>query len=67
MIATKDVEIDKPIFKARIVAHGHHDAVKHNLVHASTNVRQSYIGLLIALAAIIEFEVWPEDIFQAYL
>ncbi len=66
MIAIKKVETDKPIFKARFVAHGRRDAEKHNRVYDSTNVRQSSVQLLIALAAIMGFDVWTEDISQVY-
>ena len=58
---------DNPIFKARFLAHGCRDAEKHNLVQGSINVRQSHVRLLIAFAAIMEFDVWTEDISQAYL
>ena len=67
VFAIKDVETDKPIFKARFVAHGHRDAEKHNLVHDSNNFRQSSVRLLMALAAIMGFDVWTEGISQAYL
>ncbi len=67
LIAVKDVETENPIFKARFVAHGHHDAEKQNLVHDSTKGRQSSVRLLIALAAIMGFDVWTADISQAYL
>ena len=66
MIAIKDLEADNPIFKVRFVAHRHRDAEKHNLVHDSTNVRQSSVRIVIALAAIMGFEVWTEYISQAY-
>ena len=66
-IAIKDVETEKPIFKARFVAHGHRDAGKHDLVHDSTNVRQCSVRLLIAFAAIMGFDFRTEDISQAYL
>ena len=65
VITSKDVETEKPIFKARFVAHGHRDAEKHNLVHDSTNVSQSSVRLLIELATIMGFDVWTEDISQA--
>ncbi len=67
VIAIKDVETDKPILKARFVSYGHRDAERHNRVHDSTNARQSYVGVLIALAAIMGFDLWTEDISQAYL
>ena len=66
VIAIRDVETDKPLFKARFVAHGHRDAEKHNLVHDSTNVHQSSV-LLIALAVIMGFDICTEDITQVYL
>ena len=67
VIAFKDVETYNPILKARLVAHGHRDMEKHNLVHDSNNVRQSSVLLLIALAAIMGFDFWTKDISQAYL
>ncbi len=67
VFAIKYVERDNPIFKVRFVAHGHSDAEIHNIVQDSTNVRQSSVGLLIALAAIIGFDVWTGDISKAYL
>ncbi len=67
VITIIDVETDKYIFKARFVAHGHPDAARHNLVHDSTNSHKILVRLLIALAAIIGFDVWTEDISLAYL
>ncbi len=61
------MEIGKPIFKEQFVAHGIRDAIKHNLVHDSTNVRQISVRVPIALAAIMRFDVWTEDISQPYL
>ncbi len=40
VISIKKVETDSPIFKARFVAHRHHDGEKYNLVHDSANVCQ---------------------------
>ncbi len=67
MIAIKDGETDKPIFKERLVAYGCRDSEKHNLVHGSIYDCQSSVRLLIALAAIMVFDVRTEDISQAYL
>ncbi len=61
LIAIEDTETDKPMFKARISAHGHRGAEKHS------SVRQSSVRLLIALAAIKGFYVWTKDVSQAYL
>ncbi len=67
VIASKDVETDKPIFNARFVVHVYRDAKKNNLIDDSANVRQSSVRILIATAAIMGFDVWTEDIFQVYL
>jgi len=67
VITIKDVETDNPRFKARFVAHGNKDSEKHQLVHSTTTVRPSSVRLLIALAAILGFDIWSEDISQAYL
>ncbi len=54
-------------FQACFVAHGNRDSEKDQLVHDSTPARQSSVRLLVAMAAIMGFEVWTEDISQAYL
>lgn len=45
------------MFKARFVAHGNHDSEKHKVVHDSTTARNSFVGLLVALAALMGFDV----------
>ncbi len=57
LIAVKDVGTDRRLFKARSIAQGHRNSEKHNLVHNSTNVRQSSVRLLIAFAAIMGFNL----------
>ncbi len=66
-VTFEDVETEKPTFKARFVAHGNRDSDKDQFVHDSTTVRQSSVRLLVAIAAIMGFDVWTEDISQAYL
>lgn len=46
---------------------GHTDIEKNILVHNSTNLRQTSIRLLIAIAAIFGFRLWSQDVSQAYL
>ncbi len=40
---------------------------KGQLTHDSTTARQSSIGLLVSIGAIMEFDFWTEYISQAYL
>lgn len=54
-------------FKARFVVQGHRDREKSRLVHTSSNLRQSSVRLLTALAAVLGFRVWSQDVTQAYL
>ncbi len=67
VVTIKDVETEKPSSKARFVAHGNRYSDKNQLVHDSTAVRQSSARLLVASAAIMGFDIWTEDISQAYL
>ena len=67
VVTIKDVEIENLIFKARFVAHGNRDSEKDQHVHDSTTARQISVTLLVAVAAILEFDVRTEDISQAYL
>ena len=67
VVTIKDIETNKPIFKARYVAHGHRDKEKKQLVHNSTTARQSTTRMMLALAAIMGFNVWGQDMTQAYL
>ena len=67
VVTTKDVETEKPISKARFVAHAIRESKKDHLVHNSTTARQSSVRLLVAITAIMRFGVRTEDISQAYL
>ncbi len=61
-VTIKDVKTKKPAFKARFVVYGSCDNDNDELVHDCAAVCQSSVRLLIAMAAIIGFDVWTEDI-----
>jgi len=67
VITIKNVETTEPMFKARFVAHGNRDSEKYQLVHNITTTRPSSVRLLVAIASIMGFDIWSEDISQAYL
>lgn len=67
VITIKDVETDKPRFKARFVIHGNQDKDKNQLVHTSTTIKHASTRLLVALASCFGFRLWSQDISQAYL
>ena len=67
VLAIKDIGTEQEVYKARFVVKGHTDAEKNILVHNSTNLRQSSIRTLIAIAAVFGFSLWSKDVSQAYL
>ncbi len=67
VLTIKDVETNTPTFKERFVAHSNRDAEKNQLVHDSTTARQSSVRLLVDLASVMDFDVWTDEISQAYL
>lgn len=62
--STKDGEVK---FKARYVIGGHRDRFKQLMVHSATTLQPQSIRLLLALAAMRDFEIWTSDVRQAYL
>lgn len=66
-LAIKNVEIADEVYKARFVVQGHTYVEKNLLVHNSTNLRQSSVPILVAIAAIFGFRLWSQDVSQAYL
>ena len=54
-------------YKARYVIGGHHDKLKHFMVHGAQTLRVYSSRLLLALALIQSFHVWTSDIKLAYL
>lgn len=67
VLAIKNADTAEEIYKARFVVQGHTDVEKNLLVHNSTNLRQSSVRLLVALAAVFGFRLWSQDVSQAYL
>lgn len=67
VMAIKDIETDKPFYKARFVVQGHRDREKDNLVHNSTTVRHSSIRTMVAMAALFGFRIWTQDVTNAYI
>ncbi len=67
VLAIKNVGTGEEVYKARFVVQGHTDAEKNLLVHNSTNLKQSSVRILVALAAIFGFRLWSQDVSQAYL
>jgi hypothetical protein len=67
VLAIKDADTNKCIYKARYVLGGHRDRLKHLLVHTSSTLRPPSIRIILAVSAILEFKVWTVDISQAYL
>lgn len=66
-LTIKNKGTEKEMYKARYIVQGHRDREKYRLVHTSTNLGQSSIRLLTALAAIFGFRIWSQDVTQAYL
>ena len=67
VLAVKNPSTKEEVYKARFVVQGHRDRDKAILVHASPNLRQESVRLLFAIASIMGFSVWTQDISQAYL
>jgi Reverse transcriptase (RNA-dependent DNA polymerase) len=67
VLANKDSGTDREVWKARYVVQGHRDQEKEIMVRSSTNVQQRSLGLVFALASILGFKIWTQDVTQAYL
>lgn len=67
ILAIKNVNTDEEVYKAPFVVQGHTDIEKNILVHNRTNLRQSSIRVLVALAAVFGFRLWSQDVSQANL
>ncbi len=61
VLTIKDVELNAPTFN------DYRDAEKNQSVHDYTTARQSSVRLQVALASVMGFDVWTDDISQAYL
>jgi hypothetical protein len=60
-------EDGREVYKARLCLGGHRDFLKHNMVHTATTLSQTSTRLILAIAAIFDFDVWTTDVQQAYL
>lgn len=66
ILAFKDKDTGKEVYRARFVAQGHKDMEKQYLVHNSPNLKQNSLFLLL-LAALLGFQIWSQDVSQTYL
>ena len=67
VLAVKEPGTPQEKCKARLVVQGHTDYEKDILVHASPNVRQSSVRVLVSVASIQKMRLWSQDVNQAYL
>jgi Reverse transcriptase (RNA-dependent DNA polymerase) len=67
VLVIKDAGTEREVWKARYVIQGHRDQEKEIMVRSSTNVQQRSIRLIFALASILGFKIWTQDVTQAYL
>jgi hypothetical protein len=49
-------------FKARFCLGGHRDFMKKSMVHTATQLSHSSTRLLLAVAAVLGFDVWSTDV-----
>jgi Reverse transcriptase (RNA-dependent DNA polymerase) len=54
-------------FKARFRLGGHRDFMKKSMMHTATQLSYSFNRLILAVAAVLGFDVWSTDVNQAYL
>ena len=67
VLAIKSNADGKIKYKARYVIGGHRDRLKPFLVHGAQSLQASSARLLLALAAMLDFDVWSCDVKLAYL
>ena len=67
VLAIKSTDDGKINYKARYVIGGHRDKYKAFMVHSTSTMQPQSIRLLLALAAVFEFDIWTSDVRQAYL
>lgn len=67
MLAIKNIGMNHVICKTRSVAQGHIDVEKNLLFHASPNLWQQTIRIIIAVSAVFASRLWSQDISRAYL
>ena len=67
VLAIKSTEDNAVKFKARYVIGGHRDRYKNMMVHSATTLQAQSVRLLLAIAAMFDFDVRTSDVRQAYL
>lgn len=67
MTTIRDIGTQQPRFKALFLIHGNQNNEKSTPVHTSKTIKHASTKLLIALSSCFGFEVWSQDISQAYL
>lgn len=67
VLAIKSLVDRKIKFKARYVIGGHRDKLREYLIHSSNSTQPQSVRILLSLAALLDFELWGDDVKQAYL
>ena len=67
VVAIKSNADGKIKYKARYVVDGHRDRLKNFMVHGAQTLQSSSKRLLLAMAALLRFDIWSSDIKLAYL
>ena len=67
VLAIKSTDDGKVKYKATYVIGGHRDKYKDFMVHSTSTLQPQSIRLLLALAAVFDFDIWTSDVRQAYL
>jgi hypothetical protein len=52
----------RDIYKARFCLGGHRDFLKSRMVHTATTLSQTSIRLILALASVLNYDVWTTDV-----
>jgi hypothetical protein len=67
VLAIKNSDTENEIYKARLVVRGFQDRMKGFLVHEPNTVRVTSIRILMAIASLLGFSIWSEDVTQAFV
>jgi Reverse transcriptase (RNA-dependent DNA polymerase) len=59
-------EDGREIYKARFVIGGHRDKRKNHVIHTSPSLSHTSVRLLLVIAFLFGWDVWTEDVQQAY-
>ena len=67
ILAIKNPNTPTERYKARFIVQGHKDREKEFLIHTSKTIRYKNIRLILTISAAMNFEVWSQDVTQAYI